>query len=542
MSQLAGVSDEALSKIMELSSLDLVHLWLAGNANFNRRIERSCLFIYTSSDLQERKLKRWPRMFSRLTALQVLNIDVRSVSEPVAAISSQVRLLSPSLLTLNLSFWCANSILLNDASTAFIIGRDREYRKSMVGSNLWNVSTHFPRLKEVTFWNSGLHTGSPLICADSASFAIFPASLQKLAWNAMLHDQTTFYELPQDLLSLHVEDGWSDASASHTSIAGFSFPPNLTHLEGFEARGASALAALPRTLKTGDWFNPVFVQSLLTPEVLAALPPATLAINDFFILKPDAFTKIGVSWPTALPKSLTRLQSPAPLNAEVLSLLPRTIRFLEESPIELDDLSNLAQVQGIEKLYSLWPSELESLELTTTPSFVPTEHMRLLPRTLRSLNIPKLKEDALLLDAINDLPPRLSSLTAVHFYTSIAPICSFPPGLPRGLLHLDLNVKFDPTSLHHLPQSLETLLLPYTCLVTPDRDEAACQLPPGLKTLDLNQIHLKSFPGLPSSLTYLRAEEFVGGSLEEAQSILPRAEVLAHPPWEDEGCEWPDIT
>ena len=526
MAELASVSDEVLNQILESSSLHVITLWRCGNHNFNHRIERSCSYVRSCPILSSTTLKKWPRMLSRLSALQVLHIHVIAIDEPIAAISTQIRRLSPSLQKLSLSFERANAVLLEDGSPTLFLDDNHSYRHNLVASSLWNVSTSFPNLKEATFWNSGSLLGSHFVCADTESFAIFPASLQKLAWNPLFHTSTLFHRLPQGLLSLEVKDDWTEPTYTQGAAVGNSMPKNLTHLAGFSPSGDIAIASLPRTLKTGDWLSRSQATSILTPGLLAALPPATMILNEFFEIQLEDFNRLGISWPTALPPSLTSFQSPICLDATTLSLLPRTLRSITLTTIEIGSLSRLEEECGLEKVHNVWPPLLEHLEIHSTPPFTPIEHSKLLPRTLKGLMFlepeaypPNLFED------MGDLPPLLTSLEASNCTWG----CMKLPNMPQSLLSLKLYGAYDPWTMHLIPRSVTSLKLRNTSISTEDAN-ATLQLPPKLEALRLLSIHVNLLPRLPPTLTLLEACFIEGGDFEEARELLPHLYISQEEP------------
>lgn len=542
MHLLVGLADEVLAGILELVSLDVVTLWMTGDANLQTRMMRCCRAVRSSPEMRHRKsLKRWPRMLSQLTSLQVLVLGVIEINEDIAEVSKQIRRLPSSLVELELSFRsCARAMLQSPPAegvywrlwrfwnswTSWSPRRawngsvNRESDNNLIEADrecgvFWSFAARFPHLKKIDFRDTVTYPGPMPHVPANAAFHHFPPCLEHLhldfsatGWDGF----DDFSPLPRSLTSLRIgRYTFIDASAAKT------LPPNLTHLGPCMPRDLDTISKLPRTLRSGEWlgnlnpecpkwFRPTHIRLLL-----AAVPPSTETLYRLPIVR-EHFESQNIQWPTALPNSLTVVSFlKITLRSDEVALLPRTLTKIHLLMLDFPEFYERSLSKG--DIQQIWPPALKFLHIEQTQR-IPSAHMiGVLPSTITSLTNLHTEDGSSIFDSLSKHFPHLQELDNLSNndgQTTLSQIfvkTPFPTTLRKLYLVRSL---ISPSSFAMLPRGLVILWLPTTSLEDPELAREVAKLPRTVEKMAFDVFHQSALPHLPPSLTALSVSSLEG--------------------------------
>lgn len=482
--RLYNLSADLLDLILRKSDLShmVVKLWKCGSPSLNQALARSITFV----DLRHTVLlpAKFPRMLSKLRSLR--HLAIRSTSNLFETPEDgmlMLGMLPESLESLCIMAKDAPSSMLNyapprgsrDSSSPSSYALDYHGRGP---SHLMDLGGLFPRLS--TF-ELGDGRGEGRCRSDLASFPMLrpsdvaglPPTLTRLVVDEMVCDwrePRLFSLLPPSLVDLDVNLLYENGTlASDVRADWLAAPPHLQRVRSIKldssVRFHSTFDWLPRSLTAGEMrLNP----SLTPLEVarMAHLPPH---LHKFHIqyLQKDAVP----AWPAELPHSLTVLtlgkQTKHILSGNI-GHLPRTLTSIDARHSDsinwkaLEDLSLSSEALKATQL--LWPSNL--VRLTIESHFNLEYHVTLLPRTLRTLSIRKIRlamampPDSETIGA--DFP---SSLTELTLFSGAYKVL-LPFKLPSSLTYFELDCSaphpftLDEKMCLNFPTSLTSLKLP----------------------------------------------------------------------------------
>lgn len=543
---LVDLPEVVLSQILaqESASYAVVNLWKCGDSRLNRRIANGGCETVILTDQDWTSTSRWPMLLRSLKSLRVLKIIRDGYIMPIDKLSLELRKLSPTLETLEIECYGAESSLLNyNELTSISSSRFNTTRTPRGESRLWNIGHIYPRLKRLRVWEPNRMGSYTFQLAD---LIVLPPSLAYISMNVCFErgDLSVF---PRQMESITV----GILSAPFEGDVSL-LPPNLTFLDGFtcEEDDVDTLAKYPRTLTNCDAF---FGFALFEPEMASALPPALKTLDSCDSFDTLSFEEVGISpWTLALPQNLTKLQLSS-LPGEVvltwseISALPRTLVELTNAQIDWTSLESTVTDGRID--LSCWPPSLTTLQfLESQVSITSSESMRCLPlhlERLLSLEVetgfqftrpfpPLLRELELIgTDIIlyHTLPDTLESIRCTgdvdfrHIQPLPATLCKADmmlcPGcgpqrqrfnfgmLPPELRHLTVTC-CSTECLGELPRSITWLTI--LDLVGQPSPDTFDQLPPNLEYLCIGQMRYDrstcctnlAFAALPKSLQSLR--------------------------------------
>lgn len=526
MSSLNACPDDALSVILELSQLAVISLWMTGDSLLRTRIVRSCRSVSTDqSMLFHKSLKRWPRMFSQLTALRSLQIGVTSILEDIDIVSAQIRSLSPTLEVLNLSFYRANQILLRSTPSpnlGIIISRfwnrltsseDATINDTQPSSSAcWSVAERFPRLTELTLSCHLVGYSWPTVAvplSEVDAFGSLPESLHTLTWNGLVHAQSTFSDfslLPRGLKSLSLGGPNTPPIVIHTAATAATLPPRLTHLTN-RVHNSDALAALPRTLIEGFSSSWLHYHPTAAASMLAAIPPMVPRCEDLDV------SSLAVThprrWPELLPKFLTTFSAyNHRFTADEIEMLPRTIINLYSLGIVVQSFKTRSE--NPQATHALWPPRLCRTRFLSDSGVESAEDMQYLPPTLTDIFH---LEGPHVLSSLGRCFPQLvrySSSLPVFLVNIIQPL---PDTLVRLELYLSQSPqisRIEPQSFQMMPHGLKVLYLHGAAFTTPESSLHLEHLPRTIEDMIVQSLHVSAFDVLPPTLTRLSAQFLCG--------------------------------
>lgn len=519
MTRLAELSDEVLGQILSLASLSVATLWTAGDLALNMRIVRSCRIVATDRSIASQSIRMWPRMLSQLTALSELRIEVYGINEPIDVIKRQLLLLNPRIAHLVLRFQDAQLLFLKNAgyregdlitasSTPSLLKTDAD--------NLWRIGDHFTELRTVIFWADG-RLG--LLRLSTPFFSIFPPRLTSLGCYGNAEAGILFSALPRGMTSLSW-DGSNTSALGSDSAA--SLPPGLTHLDGFPLKKGYALQELPRTLTTGD-YSTSFGGTLLTPELMAAFPPGTRALQRCYLSMEDWSKADCVSWATAVPRFLATLDLYATLQATDLELLPRTLTSMSNLIFDYSSFVAHMQEVGQEEAYNLWPPNLTSIKTARQESHDASDIYIYPHQNLTYLELQGRSHfragDSIVCHPYG-VPPHLTTLIAPHAFSESG--LEMYDYLPTSLTHIDLgecNIWYD--SLSFLHEGILTLALDGMAFDTPELAGYLGYIPSTVVKLAICSIDPEGFSWLPRGLTQLETVSIAGEVTVDHLAGLP---------------------
>lgn len=471
MNAFRALPDEALEQILRNVSLSIAHLWMAGDSLFNLRIVRCCKTVQTDSILKRSKISRWPRLFSQLTGLQTLNIEVDSFGERTDVISREVRKLPPTLTELSLRFELAQSIPLENLDYGMdgygAINPFFNISQTQLPT-YWSLKDLFPRLKKAAFAPFRATVQAPLF---GACFDNLPDTLEDLTWTGLLKSTTNFSSLPRTLTSLDLEM----AIGSHLSPETVqTLPPSLRYLKGISTRDVEVIRALPSTIRSVDCLHPF--ENFISSDMLDALPSGTQVLDvgaHIAKLKPDPSGLLpSTRW---LPCGLTEIRMLNRLDYQMLTLFPKTITAIGRVDIDLKDvLRHISSGDG--SLEACWPPNLTKLSLTGVGGIPEDSTVQLLPNSLEVLEISRvglslsiIPKTLTLLHTLEitsiDIITEEEALTLHRIPSTVTRLkisrilSSFFGALPPKLLELETFWTPGPISAYHLA------LLPPTLMV-----------------------------------------------------------------------------
>ena len=460
MTTLNGLADEVLSQIFSLSSLDVVTLWTSGDPLMRMRISRCSLDIKTSSSLRRSILKKWPQMFSQLSSLCSLFIQVDMFDEHISLIAAKLKTLPSTVTHLWLQFRLASVLPFGDKLSDLTapINDLAVYSSEADAPICWNISHYFPHLRKAGFLESYKPPNRSVIIPQlfPSYFGVFPANLEELHWNGLFSGNHDFSQLPVGLTSLNfVTQQFATLDAKSLSTLSL---PNLTELNGFKSDGTiESLRSLPRTLRIGHFLS---FPTNLTPELLAAIPPCLESINGPSSISLPSFEALGMAWQSALPQSLTELDLsfPAPFNPTSLAMLPRTLTKLTRVTIDFVSMMTMSLGEGPAATLSCWPPNLSTIwfnirvpletgDLFSVPPSITDMRLRMEYRGVGSL------------DSFLDRFPRLAGFHAI--VTNCDRISVHSP-MTQSLRSLTLySCSMNWNHFSNLPQGLTRLCLPH---------------------------------------------------------------------------------
>lgn len=541
---LAFLSDDVLSRILDFQSDLVIPLWTCGYTILNKRLSRCCRSFIVPSDVKTAYC--WPRLLAHLPALTTVHFCVNTMIEPTNTVLLEVQKLPKSLTSLHVGYngaWelfrYSASLPASFSSESSLPIENSSFKGSTAAPKLWNIGQFFPELVSL-----GVTLSAPSVL-NSSELSVLPSSLQHLDFRCYMFVGDIF-NLPRGLKTLRVQ-GWRP----HPSPEQLSdLPRGLTELSGFEPKTMEQLAALPRGLKNVSW--PKLFEAISVVELCTALPPTLTSLSCQTLLQ---------GW-YQFPRSLTSLTLSAQIDwsPERLASLPRSITSMGNfRSIHLQDLRSMS----IEDAHKVWPP-LRVLRFTAgMPQSLSHADILRLPPTLTSLQSVDLgrQESEGIFTHASDLPSSLTSLSVyVGFYTTVAammtelqeqedtqregdmvpldryPASNLPSSLkeleflsrldigsvtigelramPSGLTKLSINGSFAPAMFSHLPRGLLDLKLQYVLGSLTENSFDA--LPPALTALDIEFVPRTAsvfppaaFARLPSSLSILTVKGLV---------------------------------
>lgn len=518
---LSGLPDEVLSIILEGIFLDVVQLWMAGDATLNARIARSCRSVRSAPETVSKYLITWPRIFAQFTALRTLDIAVLRVHEPLAIVAAEIQKLPSRLSELSLAFENANMIpffgpTLSNAvhSPEFLNHRlhDKEASSNASDTSWWTSNT-FPLLTKAKFWDT-----RPFPLYPSVNLGALPMHLVSLSWSVKPIINTTclLTGLPRSILSLEFGPFQIDAPTAS------SLPPNLTHLKGALCNDFKVVSSLPASLETGNWLGAVLGD--LTPSAFSGMPPNTKVIKAYRSIAQNDFDEINRPWTDALPRHLVKLLvlPTVPLIASFIAALPRTLISISNMALDLQEIHQSVVVDKRYVLDEMWPPHLR----TFSPDYstrVHPQYFGLLPRTLTKVIRLNITPEVPVEPFLHTLPPHLIKFSARN--TSYGVNWKLTRPMPMSLTLMDLTQTFTPEFLpscfRFLPPQLVILKLGESRVDTLENVPFVADLPRGIKLLELSSFHADALAFLPPSLTTLASKSIHGTLTEDQGSLIP---------------------
>lgn len=441
-------------------------------------------------------------MFAELTNLQVLRFSVFSIDEAPSALLEQLQRLNYGLTELHLHFGSAPSIP---------VIRVRSLKTGQL-DEYWNLGQTFPLLQRVSFTKPKRFRSrdDDLVCASEWA-KIFPPEVQEIRWTAVFWWNSPYFShLPRGLKALDINGlVWAEMATQEVTAT---LPPGLTRLSGLCALHP-AVAGLPRTLIS----PPISTEVSITPDIIAALPPDTRSIAGNLHLQMTNFSALGISWATAMPRSLERLEIFVPgCTSADIGCLPDSLTSLAIYGAELKNILRATSKEAHNGGPKVWPSKLTSLRLLTGSGELPnSKHaLRPFPSTLTTL---KFHIDGTLPDYLwSALPP---PLTALELYPSSYTEFELPFALSDRIESLIIDESLlSASSFHLLPPKLTKLALN---TITTDTKESMASLPRTLKKLGLESVTSNVFSALPPNLVRLTLRVMSGAVSEDDVLQLP---------------------
>lgn len=509
MHTLAGLSDEVLDQIIGLSCLSVATLWCTGDPVLNKRLARCCTCVRTT-DLASSTLKRWPRMLSSLTSLKTLILDVQDVSEDLGAVHSQLKELSHTLVHLELRFWLASILPMANSEVIDELTSTRrplnllepELIKTAIYLShraCWSLRSYFPSLQHVSFIEKHPSFKPEF---DTTSMDIFPSSLTTLNWTMKLSKGSSLQYLPQSLTWLD----FGDSPDEFTPGSDMVYPPLLTHLNGLLLATELQLAALPRSIVSGQWlWEPKTGHLDLSPGMLAALPPNMESLcGSYSLCNFSLPTDHGAS---LLPRNLTSLSiTTHAFRSTDLMLLPRTLTFFDNALLQYDDIYATYLRLGPNEAQQIWPPKLARLSLARKYGPVTEDFFVVWPRSLTALLDVYVDSIKTFLDkaCASCLPPNLISVSAFAINVFPEHSIDIKGTFPPQWRHLGLGgATFSISTIRKFPRELLTLHLIAHEIKKKDHSAFIGALPPKLETLAVGDFYNGAIPKLPLSVTSL---------------------------------------
>lgn len=509
--QLVDLPHVLLAQILaeESASYAVVNLWKCGNWLLNHRLANGGCDTVILLDRNWTSTSRWPMMLTELNCLRSLRIVRDGYIMPVDLLSLELRKLAPTLESLELDCYGADTGLLNFAEHASCLSPPYQLTHTPRGdSRLWNIGEIYPKLQHLRVWEPN-KMGSN--CFEISDLVVLPPNLVSLAMNACFKEGDLSI-LPRYMESLTT--GISDCAFNGDVSL---LPPYLTWLDGFscDEGDIEALAAYPRTITNCESF---FGWSVFEPEMAAALPPCLKSLECCDSFATDEFEASGVHpWPLALPQTLTKLHlSTIPgevvLNKCQIACLPRTLLELWNVQVDWESLDN-AMDEG-KRIAEYWPSSLRTLQfLEGFVSIDNCDRLRMLPHQLERLLSLEVETG---FNFTRPFPPFLRELELIG--TDVV-LCT---ALPDSLEYIKCRGDFD---FHHVgpfPETLsnaEILLSPGRCPVWQRFNFE--MLPQELSSLTVTCCSTSCLGELPRGITWLTIIDLMGQPSPETFSRLP---------------------
>lgn len=369
--------DKILTYILGFESDPLLYLamYLCGNRSFNQRLKLGgCREIRTARRME--LIGKLPQIITELDELEVVDISALKITDKVEAIAREIRMWPSTLRQLRIS--------LPNISTAFLLKTVTSSRSHHSHTHepdpatlpiIWRLVDFFPHLEVLKLDDLGK---GPSIGLRSLDWGSFPPTLVELDWPALKHMKGDFATLSRKLKTLKLAK-----QISHSPKVLSTLPPMLTHLSGIQVTNDEQITVLPRMLAHGDWIETIPVYTI---AVASALPRIAHLSHDFK-LDETGFRKRGVDWVLTLSRGLVSLKIAVMLTADQISILPRTLRSLEEISLFPLTLNERIAKSSEEETAHIWPPKLTSLifHKKDTPFYDASELMTL-PSTLTRLH------------------------------------------------------------------------------------------------------------------------------------------------------------
>ena len=285
-------------------------------------------------------------------------------------------------------------------------------------------------------------------------FAALPASLTCLKLSEITSTGHFMRSLPRTLQRIEAEVTW--ATDSEAALDWQSAPPSLEYIRGLDSPhwtiATQGLSHVPRSLTCEH-----IAYSEWTLTLSRTAPDNLEEITNVHNMDEASFS--GANWVSELPKGLKKLEAGRPLY-NLLGHLPRSLTYLANEPYE-KEATDWRPVQEAfsHEVNAFWPPGLTYLRM----SLFELDHIKLLPRTLETMSLTLILENAhdqkVLVNG-NDFP---SQLTDLSFYppnvcTSFGISGTIPTTLTR-FTAAGSSCALENETLAKLPQSLSSLLV-----------------------------------------------------------------------------------
>lgn len=326
---------------------------------------------------------------------------------------------------------------------------------------------------------------------DSFTLRVSPSCFAVLP-----HTLHTFHwnaQVPHDSADYsHLPSGLTSLELKASITHGKPLPSQLRHLSGIMASNPKEVGKLPRTLTSGDWLHQ---HTEFSPRLARAMPPSLTELPSYAIFNSEFNEHLTEElWTQFLPKSLTTLNTHDNiLSIENLRLLPRTLTSLQFFNLEAISVSDHIKTDRFDQpeiiFHAPWPPLLT--RLVTTACGPP-------------IDSPSPTLDS---STFEFLPRSLKTLQILGLtITGSTSQCS---ALPPHLTDLALDLSTADDQEPHLPFPNEITNLDVRHLVI-SRTSVKC-LPPGLIRLALIKTDIPSMctKRLPRSITYLTVQSIV---------------------------------
>lgn len=485
MKSLHELPSEILAEILDgkYASYLVIHLFKTGDRLLIHKLCQSITNV-TLKDTNWLSTSRFPTCLFRLQNLRTLRInrDNYSILPSPTHIRQFMQQLPSSLTDLSISFEWDTSALL--APFDPITGMPSATSSSLYVDQgcLFDMEAAFPHLTRLQIGSFTSSCGASRL--SPLTFVRLPRSLITFdipccRWSDIEPQQAA--DLPRNLETLYLSV--PTRSVSH-------LPPNLTEVNFVEA--------FDDLDRSSPLFNTLKKSENMTVNFNCIPPSLTRIISN--LEKEELLAANNEHWEDILPKRLSELYLVWSLSFEELARLPPSIEHLSASNFSWNDALESSSCS------SSFFSSLPLLHTLTITEAIQPHHVRLLPSTLRYLQV---KIDGSSLDEGRGIcfP---TNLIALHLGIEQCTYVDNSWQLPKALTYLRVTNKVEvkahfirPEFLLNLPSSITHLELPRLL------SKKACDLhlPHRLRRLSLDYFHwhwlLESDLRLPSSLKQL---------------------------------------
>lgn len=482
--------------LMSDCSYMVVNLWKCGSKVLNYKLSNGGCIKVALKDDNPHSTSRWPKLLTSLLHLQSLSIICPNKTiMPLPALSCELRKLSPTLQSLELTLKDAQDCFLNYVSPTATYPSGGSFGQAR--SLFWDIGAAFPHLHT-------LYIGSFYSSSLGFNLAALPRTLRSLTLPYLSED----LKKPEFIALL---------------------PPNLTELGSHCAHTFHPvnLDLLPRSVTAITGCSPI-----IRPEDEKPLPPNLTRLRAHFLstvaLTQQAFLPNELSVALDLPlhkapswNCVTNLTlSTSVIDPTTILLLPRTLTILTfNGDVQWDFAAwPVSESPTSAPLPSPWPSTLHTF--IHKPLQLEPYYLFVLPRSLTTLHTHPQHGSSGQLDFAH-LSPTMLDLR-MHL-PAHPPHWMVESELPPHLTTLHISAPAVGFKFPRIPQSVTELSLRHQNSVDLYSKDAIYKAP--LLYLTQNLVHLEGVhllcaevQQLPSRITHLGIASF-NGSLATQQHI-----------------------